>query len=129
MKALLWLTAILILGLGVSGQTAKPDIETATPDGKIVILKADGTWVYKTVTKGKVLGITAAGYAAMENGMSIADVVAIIGSQGEITSDSNSFETRTVSIEWKPAKAVGYVILQTVFQGNKLMSKSHIGLK
>lgn len=127
MKAILLLITILILGLVASAQ--KADIEATTPDGKIVVLKADGSWSYKTIAKGKVLGVTVAGYTALEKGMSIADAVAIIGSEGEIISDSNAFDTRTVSLEWKPVKSAGYAILQLIFQGDKLMSKSHIGLK
>ena len=125
-KILLIIALVFCFGLSAYAQK---DIEATTPDGKIVILKADGTWSYKAPVKGKVLGVTAAGYNALREGMSIAEAVAIIGSQGEITADSNAFDTRTVSMEWKPVKSNGMALLQLIFQGDKLMSKSQVGLK
>ncbi len=120
-------TICFVLTLAVGAQTKQADIEAVTPAGKVVVLKADGTWTFKPVVKGKVLGVTKAGFAAIEEGMSYAEVVEIIGAAGDITSESSSFGSTTILYSWKPAK--GFGSLSAVFQGDKLASKSQFGLK
>lgn len=129
MKMKVWMTATIcfFLTLAVSGQSASKDIEATTPDGKIVLLKADGTWSFKPVVKGKTLGVTKTAFAAIEEGMSYADVVTILGSAGEITSETHLFDTRTVSYSWKQAK--GFGTMSVIFQNDNMQSKSQFGLK
>lgn len=126
-NATLLLITILTLGLAVNGQTM--DVEAVTPDGKIVILKSDGTWAKKEVTKGKVLGVTAAAYASISEGMSYAETVEIIGSPGEVTADATSSGVRTFSVEWRPKAASSTTLMSLVFQNDKLLSKMQFGLK
>ncbi len=92
---------------------------------KIVVLKADGTWTLKPA--GKKLGITAAAFAAIQEGMSYAETVAIIGKEGEIQTDSTIMGTRTFSMKWAPEK--GFASLSLMFQADKLYGKSQFGLK
>lgn len=116
----------LVLTLAASGQMVSKDIEAVTPEGKIVVLKADGTWAYKPVVKGKILGVTKAAFATLAENMSYADAVSILGKEGEITDETVTFGgSRTVSYEWKPASGT----LTLIFQNDKLFSKIQYGLK
>lgn len=132
MRTISTLIVILILGLGVSGQTVAPssDIEATTDDGRVVILKADGTWTFKPEPKIKPLGVTAAGFAAVKEGMSYETVVAILGRDGDLVSESTFGATTTKMYSWKGGKTASLgASMNAIFQDDKMKSKSQFGLK
>jgi hypothetical protein len=48
----LLILAALVLGPWAMAQTAEPDLEATTPDGRRVVLKADGTWKFRDAVAG-----------------------------------------------------------------------------
>jgi len=65
-------------------------------------------------------------YNQIKNGMSYEEVVKIIGSEGEQSSNSKIGSTEISSYNWKGAN---YSRIFATFSGNKLTSKSQAGLK
>jgi len=65
----------------------------------------------------------------LENGMTLEEVIAIVGGEGEIISESGQkgSQFHTIMYSYKGNTLVSSVSL--MFQGNKLQSKSQIGLK
>ena len=78
------------------------------------------------VSKSGVLGITAAGFAAITTGMAYDQVVAILGQPGEEISSSDIAGHSTVMYQWKGA---GLGNMNAMFQNGKLISKAQFGLK
>ncbi len=126
-KILLIIAIVFCFGLSAYAQK---DIEATTEDGKVVILKADGTWEWKPEPKIKPLGVTMAGFAAVKDEMSYEKVVAILGREGELISESTIGDISTKMYSWKAGKGSGFgASMSAMFQQNKLMSKSQFGLK
>lgn len=117
---------ICLAAMAGYGQKAPDDaIEATTKDGRPVILKPDGTWEFK---KFERLGVTAAGFAALEVGMSYRTVVEILGREGEVVSSSN-IATVTVMYQWKADKGSRGGNMNATFQDGKLAMKAQFGLK
>ena len=73
--------------------------------------------------------ITKADYDQIQNGMSYEDVVKIIGSDGEQMSETGTKgdEYYTVVYDWKGKDGASNAVME--FQGDKLQTKSQIGLQ
>jgi len=114
----------------ISGQTTSKEIEATTDDGRIVILKSDGTWSFKPEPKIKPLGVTMAGFTALKEGMSYEDAVAILGREGEVQSESKFGDITTIMYQWDGARRPGLgSSMNAMFQNGKLVSKAQFGLK
>jgi len=70
--------------------------------------------------------VTAATFAQLKTGMKYADVVKILGSEGEVLSESELGGTKTVMYQWK---GDGISNMNAMFQNNKLINKAQFGLK
>lgn len=117
------LLGFLILASAVcaSAQTGG-DIEARTADGRTVILKSDGTWAFKQYAK---MGVTAAAFKTLTDGMLYSDVVAVLGGEGKLQSESTIADITTRMYEWKTASGS----MTAMFQNDKLESKWQYGLK
>lgn len=74
--------------------------------------------------------ITLAQFNQIQNGMSYAQVVQIIGRQGTVISENTigegQFKTHTVMYQWE----AGFMAnMNAMFQNDKLMQKSQFGMK
>lgn len=72
--------------------------------------------------------MSAAEFAALKTGMSLAEAVAIIGSEGELMSENEMAGTRTVMIQWEGEGGFG-ANANAMFQNDKLIQKSQFGLE
>lgn len=119
---------VLMFAASAYGQTEpKPDaLEAMTADGRVVILKADGSWEFKKFTR---LGVTASGFAALEEGMSYANVVEILGREGEELSSSSIGDVKTIMYKWSADKGSVGANMNAMFRAGRLVSKAQYGLK
>lgn len=70
--------------------------------------------------------VTMANFNKLKTGMSYRQVVAILGSEGEVLSENEIAGTRTVMYQWK----AGYLAnMNAMFQNDKLISKTQLGLE
>jgi hypothetical protein len=72
-------------------------------------------------------GVTMANYLRLEDGMSYADAVRIMGRSGEEISRSDVAGYTTVMYSWKAEKGVGN--MNAMFQNDKLVTKAQFGLR
>lgn len=79
-----------------------------------------------SVSKDGGAAISMAKYEQLKNGMTYQDVVKIIGSEGEQTSNSKIGTTEISSYRWQGAN---YSNIFATFSGDKLSAKSQNGLK
>lgn len=70
--------------------------------------------------------LTVAKYEQLENGISYADAVKIIGSEGEQTSSSNSGSYKSTTYRWEGDKNARFYL---IFKDDKLTSKSQNNVK
>lgn len=73
-------------------------------------------------------GITKAEFEQVQTGMSYEDVVAIVGTEGEVSSESEIGGITTKMYTWKGESGIGANANMT-FQNNELKSKAQFGLK
>lgn len=73
-------------------------------------------------------GISAAEFAALRTGMTLGEVVEIVGSQGEVLSESELSGIRTVMVKWNGEIGFG-ANANAMFQNDKLIQKSQFGLE
>jgi hypothetical protein len=71
-------------------------------------------------------GVTAANFAKIKTGMKYADVVKILGSEGELLSENEMAGTKTEMYQWKAGILSN---MNAMFQNGKLISKAQIGLQ
>ncbi len=69
--------------------------------------------------------LNVANFEKMEKGMKYADVVKLLGSEGEVISDGEMSGIRTVMYKWSGANGA---FLKAIFQNGKLIDKVHTGL-
>lgn len=84
--------------------TAAVPIATATPDTSITLAK----------------------FNQLKTGMTYKEAVQILGSEGEVLSESDIGGTKTVMYQWQSS---GFGNMNAMFQNNKMVSKSQFGLK
>lgn len=70
--------------------------------------------------------LNVANFIKLENGMKYADVVKILGSKGEIISESEVSAAKIVVYKWSGA---GGSFVKVVFQDGKLLDKVYTGLR
>jgi hypothetical protein len=70
--------------------------------------------------------ITLAKFNQLKTGMAYKEVVNILGTDGEIISESDIGGTKTVMYQWQSS---GFGNMNAMFQNGKLISKSQFGLK
>jgi hypothetical protein len=73
-------------------------------------------------------GITAAEFSAIQTGMSPDEVAAIVGSPGEVISESDVAGYRTVMVQWDGETGFG-ANANAMFQNGRLIQKSQFGLE
>ena len=77
-------------------------------------------------------GITKANFDLIKKDMTYAEVVEILGKEGELMSESEFGDMRTVMYQWKATKkdkgSMG-ANMNAMFQNDKLISKAQYGLK
>lgn len=108
MKRILGSIMTLILALGVSAQIAA------------------GAAAYQKP------GVTRENFLKIKDGMSYAQVVEIIGKEGEVLSETYLAGTSTVMYGWKPSNADRQprgANMNVLFQNDKVVSKAQAGLK
>lgn len=71
--------------------------------------------------------ITAAEFASLAQGMSYQDAIEVIGSPGELMSESELAGIRTVMYQWEGNSFGGNA--NAMFQNDKLVNKAQFGLK
>lgn len=133
-KMIFTIAAVMMLAIGAAAQTTEHtdgSIGATTEDGRHVILNADGTWAFAAANdaKPKKLGVTMAGFNALENGMSYEDAAAILGRAGEKLSESELGGVRTVMYQWKADRGSLGANMNAMFQDGKLILKAQAGLK
>ncbi|HMU33877.1 MAG TPA: DUF3862 domain-containing protein [Pyrinomonadaceae bacterium] len=69
-----------------------------------------------------------ANYSKLKTGMKYAEVVKILGEEGEELSSNEIGGTKTVMYKWDGAAGWG-ANMNAMFQNDKLVSKSQFGLK
>lgn len=62
----------------------------------------------------------------LETGMKYADVVKMLGSEGEVISDSDMSGVKTTIYKWSGASGA---FVKAIFQNGKLIDKVHTGLR
>ena len=133
-KMIFTIAAVMMLAIGAAAQTTEHtdgSIGATTEDGRHVILNADGTWAFAAANdaKPKKLGVTKAGFAALKDGMSYEDAVAILGRAGEKMSESEIGGVQTVMYQWKADRGSLGANMNAMFQDGKLILKAQAGLK
>lgn len=93
-------------------------------DGKRVVVSCFGV-----DTAFQKLGVTMAGFNALENGMSYEDAVTILGRAGEKMSESEIGGVQTVMYQWKADRGSLGANMNAMFQDGKLILKAQAGLK
>ncbi|RDC59772.1 hypothetical protein HME9302_00967 [Alteripontixanthobacter maritimus] len=73
-------------------------------------------------------GMSAAEFAELQTGMSYADAIAVIGSEGELLSENEIAGTHTVMYQWEGESGFG-ANANAMFQDDKLIQKSQFGLE
>lgn len=73
--------------------------------------------------------ITAANFAKLQNGMTYKEVVKILGAEGELLSNYEIPELKTVMYQWKGEGYGATPSLKLVFQNDKLVDKANTGVK
>jgi hypothetical protein len=71
-------------------------------------------------------GVTKANFNRLSSGMTYAQVVQILGSEGEILSESDVADINTVMYQWSGG---GWANMNAMFQNGKLVSKAQFGLE
>lgn len=74
-------------------------------------------------------GVTMANFSKIKNGMKYADVVKILGKEGEVLSESEVSGYKTVMYKWDGDEGGFGANMNAMFQNGKMMSKSQFGLK
>ena len=97
---------------------------------KLVDLPVEQGEAVEEVTQKKVpkpdRTVTLAEFNRIKDGMSYKEVVAIIGFEGTVMSETTVMGTRTVMYSWENR---GFSNMNAMFQGDKLMSKAQLGLR
>lgn len=100
-------------GTGSAPTSSQPRTQTASePESK---------------QKSGSLGVTKAGYEAIQNGMTREQVIAILGESGEELSRAGDGQYETAIYTWK-AGFFG-ANMNVTFQGDRVMAKAQFGLK
>lgn len=73
-------------------------------------------------------GISAAEFSQLQNGMSYEQAQAIVGSAGELVTDSEMAGIRTFAVKWDGERGFG-ANANVMFQNNKLVVKAQAGLR
>lgn len=121
-------TATTIVVAAQADPSSVEIIEAKTSDGRIVHLRPDGTWIFKL--RPKNAGVTLAGFTAIDNGLSYAEVVDVIGREGEMISESSFADIKTVMYRWKTRPDSTFAgEIHIMLQNNKVISKSQFGVK
>lgn len=71
---------------------------------------------------------TAAAFRSLQNGMSVAQVEAIIGCRGEVISESQFMDVHTVMLAWAGNGQLG-ASMNAMFQNNQMIMKAQYGLR
>lgn len=125
-----WVIAVVIIAAATSGgeeETAKPEkeepkaVETAAEQPKEEPKKEEPPKNKETITSEE--------FTTIQNGMSYEEVVEIIGSEGELLSETGTKGDQfyTVMYKWD-GEGLG-ANANFTFQNNKLQNKSQFGLK
>ncbi len=72
-------------------------------------------------------GVTMSAYKRLDTGISYEDAVAILGGEGTELSSSNMARTNTVMYSWKGPDGISN--MSAMFQNNKLVNRSQLGLR
>lgn len=70
-------------------------------------------------------GVNADSFAAIQSGMSYEDVVALMGSEGELTSESEAGGSTSQLYQWE---SDGWGIAQVMFMDGKVVNKTQLGI-
>lgn len=114
---------IIIAALGGGGESEKTSKETSTQEQS----KSDNKAKEES---GNKEGISKAEFDQIQNGMTYEEVKGIIGSEGEVLSETGSAgdQFHTIMYKWDGEKGFG-ANANFTFQEDKLQNKSQFGLK
>jgi len=74
-------------------------------------------------------GVTLANFNKLQNGMSYAEVVAILGRDGTVLSESDIAGFHTVMYSWEADKGILGANMNAMFQNGELVQKAQFGLQ
>lgn len=80
-----------------------------------------------TVVPQKAKGVTMEQFTTIKEGMTYEEVVAVLGSEGEVLSSNEVGGYKTVMYKWDGAAVMSN--MNATFQNGKMMSKAQFGLK
>jgi len=115
----------VLIGLGVLGQMAGQD-KQAKPEAAAAGEGPAAGAVQPAVAEVNAPEITKAEFAALRDGMSRAQAGGIVGSPGEVISESAMAGVRTVMVQWEGDSFGGNA--NAMFQNDRLISKAQFGL-
>jgi len=130
-----WVLAAIVAASAVGNSTDDTEVvkeetpkteETAAPPKQEVKKEEPKKEVKKEEPKKD--GISKAEFEQVQNGMTYDEVKAIIGSEGELQSESEVAGYKTVMYMFKGESGIG-ANATMMFQNNELTSKSQFGLK
>ena len=108
--------------ISTTATTAKPPATAAEKSSATSAPKATTTTAAKNSPK-----ITKAEFEQLQTGMSRQQVADIVGSPGEVISESNLAGISTVMVKWDGSGSLG-ANANAMFQNDKLISKAQLGL-
>lgn len=73
-------------------------------------------------------GISASEFSRLQNGMTYEQAQSVVGSSGELVSDSDMAGIRTFAVKWNGERGLG-ANANVMFQNNKLVMKAQAGLQ
>jgi cytoskeletal protein RodZ len=117
--------------LSTSATTAKPSVSTTEKSSTTSVPKATTSTTAKATTTTTAAKnspkITKAEFEQIQNGMSRQQVADIVGSPGEVISQSDMAGISTVMVKWDGSGSLG-ANANAMFQNDKLISKAQLGL-
>lgn len=116
----------VLVGLGVLGAIMDP--APSVPAASDAAGSGEQAGQAAPVEQANAPGITAAEFAALRTGMTHAEAAAIIGSAGELISESEIAGYHTVMYQWPGESGLG-ANANAMFQNDALVNKAQFGLE
>lgn len=117
---------LFLIGLLALVAMCTPDAET--PDAADPAVISPKTMPEEGIAASEDPGISAAEFAELRNGMSLAEAEAVIGGPGEVLSESELAGIHTVMLKWDGESGFG-ANANAMFQDGRLVSKAQFGLE
>ena len=116
-----------MIGLAVLGAIISPPKPNPAPAPSASDVQQSGEQD-STETQTNDPGISAAEFSQLRNGMSYEQAQEIVGSPGELVSDSEIAGIRTFAVKWDGESGLG-ANANVMFQNGQLVMKAQFGLR